>query len=169
MEENINEEVISQDIESNLNTDDSIKIIFLSGDGVIFENKNNKLSRNLDNIIFNEDAIRNLKENVDKTGAFIIITTSVRNYPGGKALLDLKMENAGLKEHLIGYTPMRFGVSRPDKIAEKLNNSKYIINRFVIIDRRKDMGDKLNEWLIPCRNGIDNLAKEKVLTMLDGN
>jgi len=159
----LNKEIIKlplNNMKREKNNNIPLNIIFLSGKKVIIENKDN-----LSSISFNKEALENLKEIVEKTKSYIIITSSIRKVENGYMILKSELSKYGLSEKLIGYTTEKIG-SRRDKIQITLNNLGQYVDKFIILDSRDDFGAILNKHLITCNNGIDNIIKNKVIKAL---
>ncbi|TJX13001.1 hypothetical protein E9840_11265 [Tissierella creatinini] len=159
-DENINFEDY---LDEKSNGDFKFKIIFLSGEGVIFKSK----AGNIDRLTFIEPSFVALKKIIEETGASIIITSSVRKSKGGKMLLEMKFKEYGIDKSLIGYTVETVGKRRKDKIKEKIKDFNDAIDNYVIFDRRTDLGKTLSTALIPCSNGIDRTRMQKSIEILN--
>lgn len=142
-----------------------IKFIFLSGKKVFLENHNSFGVRDVKKIELMEESLKNLKEIVKLTDAYIVITTSVRKYKGGKELIDTMLRKYGLKNNFFAYTTESIG-KRKDKISRIIKQVEFNIDKLVILDQRKDLGENLNKYLITCKNGIDEQTKLKMLDAL---
>lgn len=162
MDENLINEDVSFD-EIDLHND--IKFIFLSGKNVFLKNHNSFGIKDIKKIELMEDSLENLKEIVKLTDAYIVITTSVRKYKGGKNLLDTMLRKYDLKNNFFAYTTETLG-KRKDKISRIIKQSEFNIDKLVILDRREDLGENLNKFLITCKNGIDEQTKQKILDAL---
>ena len=90
-----------------------MKIIFLDVDGVLNSinnlievyNKTHK-SHSGYNYPFDEKCLNNLKFIVDKTDAYIVISSTWRRNIKGKMVLLSKLKEYGLDKRVIGFTPI---------------------------------------------------------------
>ena len=136
---------------------DKIKVIFLDFDGVL--NNDGFLDFCVENGVAPDDridgkAVKRLNQIVADTGAKIVVSSALRipfvMSNDLDALIDL-MRGHGVKGDIIGMTPdlwnMKRDRCRGDEIQQWMDDSPFIIDKFVILDDNSDMGH-LRFWLI---------------------
>ncbi|GMK37181.1 hypothetical protein PCCS19_02340 [Paenibacillus sp. CCS19] len=156
-----------------------MKIIFLDIDGVLNTDRAVKLQKlfNHDRIIFDAEAMKNLKELIKETNAYIVISSTWRIHYGTdnrlwKELMSNFIENY-IDDRIIDITPV---------LSEKLNTSirwKEIetwlvdnrdkeIESFVIIDDEWEMGEYTKDRYVKCQayKGISKDSKDKARKIL---
>ncbi|MFD0675603.1 MULTISPECIES: HAD domain-containing protein [unclassified Paenibacillus] len=145
-----------------------MKVIFLDIDGVMVTSRHLIQSSKYFGYEFDPECIINLREILDRTEAYIVVSSSWRE---GRTLKQLQsiFEINGLNK-VIGMTPIFDGAIRGREIQEYIKISKGTqqeINHFIIIDDEEEMGD-LKEYLIETdfQTGITKSIKDEVITRL---
>ncbi|MGF7036579.1 hypothetical protein J2T17_007653 [Paenibacillus mucilaginosus] len=112
--------------------------------------------------------VSSLKEALEQTGAFIVITSSWRE---GRSLTQLQsiFELNGIHE-VIGMTPIFEGRIRGYVVEEYIQNVKGTeleVQQFVILDDEEEMGN-LKQFLIETefQTGITNPIKDEIIKRL---
>lgn len=158
------------------------KIIFLDVDGVLNSEKSivetymfrkeNNLPKGATDEVFPDEYLLNLKDLIDKTGAFIVISSTWRrHYPNdrkwNKLIANLKKYNLDTK--IIDSTPILYK-QRGEEIREWLSKNPDVTN-FVIIDDDSDMCEFTNTHLAKCswKTGFIEDVKNKALEILNKN
>ncbi|MBP1931047.1 HAD domain-containing protein [Ammoniphilus resinae] len=146
-----------------------MKVIFLDLDGVMITGSNQKLSSEYDGYVFTPTSVEHLKQIIDQTGAFIVVTSTYRK--AGFSYLKKMFEANGITEGLIGQTPVLAYHSRGREIQQYIDESQLdpslTVEKFVIIDDHDDMGE-LMPFLVQTKwhSGLDEEAKNKAIQML---
>jgi len=167
-----------------------LKIIFLDVDGVLNTNRYSKEQIQKNNgrfkfeMIFNFDprAMENLKEIVDSTNAYIVISSTWRLGHDDEedeywTNLIKNLKEYDLDKKVIGITPIIpircdteiMQVTRGDEIMRWLNeNSNKKIEKFAIIDDENLIKGPLKNYLVRCNSyyGITKGTKKKVIDLL---
>lgn len=147
-----------------------MKVIFLDLDGVMITGSYQKRSTEFEGYHFTPSSVKNLKQIMERTGAYIVVSSTYR-MAGFEYLR--KMFNAnGLTDGLIGQTPViEYGI-RGDEIWQYIEESRLdpqnAVEQFVILDDHDDMGE-LMPYLIQTKwvSGLDEEAREKAIQMLE--
>ena len=163
-----------------------MKIIFLDINGVLNTERyiEEQIKRNNGEfeygMQFNFDpaAMENLKEIIDKTDAYIVISSTWRygcGEEGDEYWLNL-MKNLGkynLDNRVIGVTPFDHGgsvwLTREEEIMMWLKeNSDKNVEKFVIIDDSRCIDGALGKYVVRCHQyyGITKCIREKVIDIL---
>ena len=142
-----------------------MNIVFLDVDGVI--NSRNKLievykktgkPHSLYNYPFDELCLNYLKEIIEETNSFIVVTSTWRKDEEGKKILLEELDKYGLLNRVIGYTEI-LNTTRGLEIKSYLEKNKNIIN-FIILDDDTTKSD-LDEFLIKINGQTGITSKEK--------
>lgn len=104
---------------------------------------------------FDEKCMENLKYLINKTGAYIVITSSWRKYEDHMIALKEKLIEYDLLDRVIGKTNV-LG-NREEEINEFLNNIKDKIS-FIILDDNNQIGE-LTKYLVKT-NPYTGLTKQ---------
>lgn len=145
------------------------RLIFLDIDGVL--NSQEKLIEVYNethkphsgyNYPFDEKCLNILKEIIELTDSYIVITSSWRKDEEGRQTILNKLKEYDLDYRVIGYTPI-LSSDRGKEIKAYLNN----INRpveYIIIDDDSDM-DELIDYLVKTniRYGLTNKEKDEAI------
>ena len=141
---------------------DEMKVIFLDIDGVMITT-NSPIGR------FDPVCVKNLKQIMDRTGAYIVVSSTYRSL-GFVRLKELFAAN-GITKGLIGVTPViQYGI-RGEEIKQYIEEASLdpssTIDRFVIIDDNDNMGE-LRPYLIQTNGkiGLDERIRDKVIEFL---
>lgn len=146
-----------------------MKAIFLDIDGVMITGSYRKLSPAYDGYQFHPTCVENLKEIMNETGASIVVSSTWRK--AGFMRLKQMLEANGIKEGLVGQTPVIDYSTRGEEIRQYIEESRLdplrTIEQFVILDDNDDMGD-LRPFLVQTDwfSGLDSEAKTKAIEML---
>lgn len=153
-----------------------MNIIFLDIDGVLntwrFQNYQVK-HHECDswNAQFNFDPIcmKNLKELIDKTNSYIVISSSWRNTENGIKDIKDNLKLYGLESRFFSCTPTLNGWTRGDEIKEWLYIFSHMEINYVILDDENDVGE-LENRLIQCNDyyGFTKNELQKALEILGG-
>jgi len=147
----------------------SMKVIFLDLDGVMINGSYQNLSSEYDGYAFNPSSVDHLKQIIDQTGAYIVVTSTYRK--AGFSFLKKMFESNGITQGLIGQTPILAYHSRGREIQQYIDESRLdpalTVEKFVIIDDHDDMGE-LMPYLVQTtwHSGLDEEAKNKAIQML---
>ena len=142
-----------------------MNIVFLDVDRVI--NSRNKLievykktskPHSLYNYPFDELCLNYLKEIIEETNSFIVVTSTWRKDEEGKKILLEELDKYGLLNRVIGYTEI-LNTTRGLEIKSYLEKNKNIIN-FIILDDDTTKSD-LDEFLIKINGQTGITSKEK--------
>lgn len=132
--------------ENLINKTGTINIIFLDVDGVL--NSINNLIKVYEkthrqhsgyNYPFDEECLNNLRFLVEETNSKIVITSTWRRHEKNIKVLLEKLDEYGLKDKVIGYTPI-LNEKRGKEIKKFLDTLDYKTN-FIILDDDTDMED----------------------------
>ena len=143
-----------------------MKIIFLDVDGVLNSLQDGSFVR-----LRTDSHLKLLKQIVDVTGAKIVLSSSWRIGPT-KARNNLlkRLEEYGLQ--IMDSTPVLSGASsRGDEIRQWLNESKYEIESFVILDDEDDMEEFTAKNLVQTNTAVGLREKDasKCISMLNNS
>lgn len=123
-----------------------MNIIFLDVDGVLNSisglkeaYKINKRPYSGYDYPFDAKCMNNLKELVEKTNAFLVITSTWRKDELGKNILLYELKKYGIDNRVIGYTSV-MRQSRGEEIKEYLKKLNEEVN-FIILDDDGDFDD----------------------------
>lgn len=147
-----------------------MKVIFLDIDGVMTTNKHLKMSDKYFGMEFDPEALSNLKYIIEKTDAWIVVTSTWRI---GRRVTEMKdiFANYGLNGRIAGITPVINNVPRGKEIAEYIESydisRRYKVDKFVIIDDDTDM-EHLSDYLIKTdfMVGLTKEQADKAIEML---
>ncbi len=142
--------------------------------------KNNGISTYNMQFKFDPVALKNLKDIVEKTDAYIVLSSTWRinkevedkSQLWNEFINNMKVE--GLEKRVIGTTPVlmdneKIVFQRCNEIKQWLTeNTDKNIEKFVIIDDEWEMGEYTNTNFARCwsYSGLNNEVKEKVLDIL---
>lgn len=146
-----------------------MNVIFLDIDGVMITGSYRKLSPAYDGYQFHPTCVENLKEIMARTGAYIVVSSTWRK--AGFTRLKQMLEANGIKEGLVGQTPISNYSTRGEEILQYIEESKLdpsrTVDKFVILDDHDDMGE-LRPFLVQTDwfSGLDDEAKNKAIHML---
>lgn len=143
-----------------------MKIIFLDVDGVL-----NSLQDGNSVRLRTDSHLKLLKQIVDATGVKFVLSSSWRIGPT-KARNNLlkRLEEYGLQ--IMDSTPILSGASsRGDEIRQWLNESKYEIESFVILDDEDDMEEFTAKNLVQTNTtvGLQEKDASKCISMLNNS
>ena len=143
-----------------------MKIIFLDVDGVL-----NSLQDGNSVRLRTDSHLKLLKQIVDATGAKIVLSSSWRiGHTKARNNLLKRLEEYGLQ--IMDSTPVLSGASsRGDEIRQWLNESKYEIESFVILDNEDDMGEFTAKNLVQTNTaiGLQDKDASKCISMLNNS
>lgn len=152
-----------------------MNIIFLDVDGVlnsinslITAYKKDKRPHSGFDYPFDDNALKNLKKLVNKTNAYLVITSTWRKFLEGKKILLNELKKYGLDTRVIGYTDV-LNKERGEEVKDYLAKMNGFVN-FIILDDDDDFCG-LEEYLIKTNyqsgltkmdvdNGIKKLLKK---------
>lgn len=146
-----------------------MKVIFIDIDGVMVTGSHLVKSTDYEGYEFNPNCVKNLKEILNKTGAYIVVSSTWRK--GGFNRLKTIFESYGMHSRLIGQTPVNDYGIRGDEIKQYNEESSLdpssTIEKFIILDDDDDMGE-LIPFLVQTSwsKGLDENAKERAIKML---
>lgn len=126
-----------------------MNIIFLDVDGVINSvdhliqvyNKTHKTHSGY-SYPFDPKCLANLKELVNKTNSYLVISSTWRKNEEGMGILLKTLSKYDLAKSVIGCTP-DLGLSRDNEIKKFLSDFQFADLNFVILDNESKMGDLL--------------------------
>lgn len=148
-----------------------MKVIFLDIDGVMITGSHLKRSHAYEGYQFAPDAVTNLKQIMEETGAEIVVSSTWRT--GGFTFLAKMFNSNGITTGLAGQTPIIHYANRGQEIQQYIEESKWdpklTVDRFVILDDNDDMGE-LHPYLVRTdwKTGLNEEAKNKAIQMLMG-
>lgn len=163
-----------------------MRIIFLDIDGVLNTDRAVKLQTlyNSDRITFDADALKNLKELVEETNAYLVISSTWRIHYGTDSRLWKELmsnfKEYGIEDRIIDITPVlseKLNTSVRWKEIETwlVNNKDKEIESFVIIDDEWEMGSYTKDRYVKCQayKGVSRDIKDKarkiLLTLIKNN
>lgn len=153
-----------------------MNIIFLDVDGVlnsldyakkIYET--DKVSRSCYDFPFDPRCLNNLKNLVNETNSYLVITSSWRIHSIGREILLSELKKYGLDTRVIGYTDI-LHTTRGEEVKAYLEKLGKDVNYIILDDDNDFLG--LEEYLIQTRfengltkhdadNGVKKLTKKK--------
>lgn len=154
-----------------------MKVVFLDIDGVINTDRIARYRKNhdIDEMVFDEEAMNNLQQIVTNTGSKIVISSTWRIHyntttPLWVALVD-NLEKYGLEQFIVGITPVEDGnpFSKPRRIEIKEWLDEHPeVDTFVILDDEWDMGE-LTPHFVRCAGsiGISSANCEEAIAILN--
>ncbi|QJI52419.1 hypothetical protein [Psychrobacillus phage Perkons] len=117
-----------------------MKLIFLDIDGVMNSGFSKRSDKHF-SLAFDDNAVTNLKQILERTGAMIVVSSTWRL---GEAIKSLKEDifiHYGLDKYIVGVTPYYQETIRGLEIADYLaHQHNQVIESFVILDDDTDMG-----------------------------
>lgn len=161
-----------------------INVIFLDIDGVLntprfqmIQIKNFECDAYESQFNFDPICMRNLKELIDKTDAYIVVSSTWRFDPDPRYMNEIvnNLKLYGIVDRIIGVTPdlsekYNSMLIRGHEIKQwiKENKNTFNIDKFVIIDDDNDMFD-LIDHLAECdyEDGFINEVKEIALKIME--
>ncbi|GAV11738.1 HAD domain-containing protein [Paenibacillus sp. NAIST15-1] len=157
-----------------------MKIIFLDIDGVINTDRAIMIQRNhnSEEFVFDQKAMKHLKEIVTETNAYFVISSTWRVHYGTSNLLwnslIRNLNQYGLEERIIGITPILDQDLRTSNRWKEIQNwltenQNKEIESFVILDDEWDMGIYTMNEFVKCQGyiGINEEVKEKAIKILN--
>ena len=161
-----------------------INVVFLDIDGVLntprfqmIQVKNCECDLYESQFNFDPICMNNLKELIDKTDAYIVVSSTWRKDTDPRYMNEIigNLKLYGINDRIIGVTPdlsMEYNSSliRGHEIKKWIEDNKgnFDIDKFVIIDDDNDMFD-LIDHLAKCdyQNGFINEVKETALRIME--
>lgn len=152
-----------------------MKIIFLDIDGVL---------NSIDHLIemytihkrafhcfdypFDRKCLNNLKEIVNQTDSYIVVTSTWRTRQEGRDKLLEVLNDYNLDERIVGYTPKLSSGKRGQEIKTFLNETSLKIDDFVILDDNNDMEDLITNLVLTNPNtGMTKENAEEAINILN--
>jgi hypothetical protein len=149
--------------------EEAMKVIFLDIEGVIVTGSHLIRSAEYEGYQFNPICVKNLKEIIESTDAYIVVGSTWRK-TGFDRLKEI-FHSSGLHTRLIGQTPVIDYSIRGEEIKQYIKESSidpaFMVGKFVILDDNDDMGELL-PYLVQTNwsTGLDQSAKETAIKML---
>jgi hypothetical protein len=143
-----------------------MKLIFLDIDGVMNHRNFFERSRLHELQEFCPVAVRNLREIIKRTGAYIVLSSTWRL---GLSVIDIRLlfSHYDLDQYIIGKTPLMEDQIRGNEIKQLLSEVNAKVESFVILDDDSDMGELL-PYLIHCKDysGLSDERREEAIKIL---